>query len=184
MKIYQFLQRHGLTLALCMAFLVSIVSVVVLNGSSISYDQARQKALQTQEVKQESDPEAQALVIRKMSNQMIQTSQKDGVGFLLGTSELFILISALLALLFPLYRAIAHPKSLLKTVVGLGVLVVLFGMAYATSSGSVVGVQPEDYTPGEAQFSGAIVGVIAMSVVVAVVVMLGGEIYRMIKQSN
>lgn len=184
MKIYKFLQNHGLTLALGLAFFVSIVSVLVLNGSSISYEEARQKALQIEEVKKETDPEAQVLVIRNKSKQLIQSSQKEGVGFLLGSGEFFILISALLALLFPLYRAIDHPRALIKMGVGVGVLLGLFFVAYSASNGSVMGVSPDDYTPGEAQFSGAIVGVITTSVVVALLAMLGGEIYRIIKQAN
>ena len=50
-------------------------------------------------------------------------------------------IAVLAALVFPIINAIQTPKLLLKSLIGVGALLVLFGLAYALSSDGVTAKQ-------------------------------------------
>ena len=91
----------------------------------------------------------------------------DTTDIFLYAGYLMIVIGAILAILMPLINSLGDPKSLLKTLIGVVVIGVLFGIAYSSASGDVAAkymADPFNITPQGAKMVGgvllAIVGIV------------------------
>ena len=64
-------------------------------------------------------------------------------------------IAVLAAVVFPIVNAIKTPAALLKSLIGVGAILVLFGIAYALSDSTVSARNTAFVTPGVARIIGA-----------------------------
>lgn len=182
--LYNFLHKNGIAVAFGLALLAAVTSIIVISSNSISYETAFNKASESSKVMKISDPEAKNEVRRKEAKNIHLASQRKGVGTLIVWGMLLAFIGAICALVFPLIKSLDNPKSLLKFGVSLFAVVVIFLIAYAMSDTDVAGSVPGRFTDGEAKFSGAIVGTLFVFVGLAIAGMIGGEVYRIVKERN
>lgn len=85
------------------------------------------------------------------------------------------LLAAIAAIVFPLINSLGNPSSLIKSGIGLVVLVVVFGISYALSGSEFTAVQAQEYdmTSSLSKFVG---GTLIMVYLLAGIA-IGGIIY-------
>lgn len=179
--VYSFLQKFGIQAAFGVGALLVVLSIVFINSRSISYFEAYDIAKEYPEIKNELDPEAQNELIREASKVIVQKSEENGVGPLLGISELALIICSLLAIGFPVYLFKDDTKQLIKTGVILGGAIAIYIVFYALSSDKVANVDVA-YTVTEAKVTGALIGIISLGIVAALGALVWGEINKIIKE--
>lgn len=182
--LYNFLHKNGIAVAFGLALVAAVTSITMISIHSIPYNEAYVSVGEKQEIKKIADPEAKNELQRKEAKSVHLKSQQDGVGTLIVWGFVLVFLGALGALVFPLLKSLDDPKSILKFVGSLVVVLLVFGISYVVADTVVVGTSPDRYTSGEARFSGAIVGSIFVFVGLAVAGMVGGEVYRIIKERN
>ena len=95
-----------------------------------------------------------------------------------------IVIGAILAILMPLINSLGDPKSLLKTLIGVVVIGVLFGIAYSSASGDVAAkymADPFNITPQGAKMVGGVLLTVYALFLLAIVGIVITEINKLIK---
>ncbi|EPR67610.1 hypothetical protein [Cyclobacterium qasimii] len=83
----------------------------------------------------------------------------DTTDIFLYAGYLLVIIGVILSIIMPLINSLGDPKSLLKTLVGVAVIGVVFGVAYSTANGDVAAkymADPFNITPEGAKVVGGI----------------------------
>ena len=108
-----------------------------------------------------------------------------GTSILMTFSGIILAICALAMIIFPVVNIIQHPKAAGKTFIGLGVLLVVFLIGYATASSEVVagyekfGID----TPGKSQLVGALLNSTYILLGLTVVAYVYSAVTNVIKQA-
>ncbi|AKP52575.1 hypothetical protein [Cyclobacterium amurskyense] len=108
----------------------------------------------------------------------------DTTDIFLYAGYLMIVIGAILAILMPLINSLGDPKSLLKTLIGVVVIGVLFGIAYSSASGDVAAkymADPFNITPQGAKMVGGVLLTVYALFLLAIVGIVITEINKLIK---
>lgn len=103
---------------------------------------------------------------------------------LLNWSYILFGIAIIAAIIFPVVRLATRPKEAMKSFIGLAVVVVLIGIAYAMSDGTpmkITGYSGPDNIPSMLMFSDTILYTMYFLFVGAILAIAGSEIYRRIK---
>lgn len=105
------------------------------------------------------------------------------VDFVLRGSYFLLIIAVVAALGLPLYFAINNPKSLIRIGISLGIGLVLFGVVYGISSDELLPQYiAQGVTSGEVQFSGAMITMMMVMIVLAIISVLITEVYNLFKK--
>jgi NADH:ubiquinone oxidoreductase subunit 6 (subunit J) len=81
----------------------------------------------------------------------------DSIDIFIYVAEILIVVGAVIAVVMPLIKSLDNPGSLVKTAVGVAILVVVFFIAYSISDGEVLpkyAAEPFNLTPGMSKFVG------------------------------
>jgi len=108
----------------------------------------------------------------------------DTTDIFLYAGYLLVIIGVILAVLMPLINSLDDPKSLLKTLVGVAVIAVVFGVAYSTANGEVAAkymAAPFYITPSGAKMVGGILFTVYALFLLAIVGIVITEINKLIK---
>lgn len=108
----------------------------------------------------------------------------DSIDIFIYVAEILIIVGAIAAILMPLVKSLDNPGSLLKTGVGVAILVVVFFIAYSISDGDVLpkfAAEPFNLTPGMSKFVGGSLITVYGLFIVAVVGIVLTEINKAIK---
>jgi len=108
----------------------------------------------------------------------------DTTDIFLYAGYLLVIIGVILAVLMPLINSLDDPKSLLKTLVGVAVIAVVFGVAYSTANGEVAAkymADPFNITPSGAKMVGGILLTVYALFLLAIVGIVITEINKLIK---
>jgi hypothetical protein len=90
-------------------------------------------------------------------------------------------IAVLAAIVFPVINAIKTPGALLKSLIGVGALLVLFGLAYALSSSEVSTKDAALVTPTAARLIGAGLIMFYITLILSILVVVYSEITKALK---
>lgn len=83
----------------------------------------------------------------------------------------------------PIYFAIKDPKSIIKIGASVGVVLALFGVVYSSSTNEVLPQYiAQGVTEGQVQFSGAVITMMIIMVILAVAAVVITEVYNLIKK--
>lgn len=178
---FNFLQKHGLTVAISIAAFISIVSVVTHNNIAMTYKEATEIVSKDTELLKIKDPEKQNESMRMAAREIHKESKINGIGTLVGFGDFLILLTALVALVLPVYLLKDQPKKLM---ISGGVVVgalVLFFITYGLSSVEIQNVK-ESFSAGDAKLTGAIVMITMIGFAVAVLAVVGSEVNNFIKE--
>lgn len=108
----------------------------------------------------------------------------DSIDIFIYVAEILIVVGAIAAILMPLVKSLDNPGSLLKTGVGVAILVVVFFIAYSISDGDVLpkfAAEPFNLTPGMSKFVGGSLITVYGLFIVAVAGIVLTEINKAIK---
>jgi hypothetical protein len=108
----------------------------------------------------------------------------DSIDIFLFISEGLIIIGAILAIVMPLIKSLGNPSSLVKTGIGVAVLVVVFFIAYTMADSEVLpkyAVEPFNLTPGLSKFVGGSLLTTYALFIIAIVGIVFTEINKAIK---
>lgn len=110
----------------------------------------------------------------------LMTSSAD---FALRGSYFLIIVAAVASLALPIFFAKEDPKSLIGIGISVGVIAALFLIVYSTSSNELLPQYiAQSVSPGEVQFSGAMITTMMVMVVVAVVTVVATEVYNIFRK--
>ena len=122
---------------------------------------------------------------------MSETSDQIASGItngFLGWALVLLVVCALAALVFPIkdfvVNAISNPKSVLKTIIALGVILIIFVISYSLSSGALDSIAPTLVESDESSrfWSGAGLNALYIILGLTVVSVIGTEIYAKLKK--
>jgi uncharacterized membrane protein len=108
----------------------------------------------------------------------------DSIDIFLYVADALIIIGAILALGMPLIKSFDNPKSLVKTVGGIVVLVIVFFVAYSISDGDVLpkfAAEPFNITETSSKMVGGILLTTYILFIVAMVGIVITELNKAIK---
>jgi hypothetical protein len=91
----------------------------------------------------------------------------------------FLAVAVIAAIVFPIINAIKTPAALLRSLVGVGALLVLFGISYALSSGDVGA--GSTVTSGESKLIGAGLIMFYISLLLAILAVVYSEVTKAFK---
>ena len=180
--VFKFLYKYGLTVAFGVALLASLIGVFSIKNNTINYPEALKKAGAHKEVVEETDTDAKGQLQREVAYNIMTKSQVNGVGSILYWALILTVVGGLSALAFPLIKGIKEPKSLIKVGSGILGLFLLYFIGVALSDDRVKGLDSDMYTASGATFSGAIVFVIVLLIIVALGSIVFGEVVKTIKE--
>jgi len=101
--------------------------------------------------------------------------------FLYG-AYLLVLLAALGAIVLPLVNALGNPKSLLKSLLGIGVLGVLFLISWAISGNEVTNVYTQfDINSTSSKVIGGVLITTYILMVIAIVSIIFSEISKLVR---
>lgn len=108
----------------------------------------------------------------------------DSIDIFIYVAEILIVVGAIAAILMPLVKSLDNPGSLLKTGVGVAILVVVFFIAYSISDGDVLpkyAADPFNLTPGMSKFVGGSLITVYALFILAIFGIIATEINKAIK---
>lgn len=178
---FNILQKYGLSIAVSVAALISIIGILSYNSTSITYVEARESVSRDVELSKIKDPQEQNEAMRAKAQALYKESNVDGVGILLGLGNFLLILAATLSLGVPAYFLKDEPKKLIKAVGVVAAALLLFFIIYSMSSSEVLNVK-EGFSIKEAKTTGAIVTLIVVGVVAAILSIIGSEINNFIKE--
>jgi hypothetical protein len=97
----------------------------------------------------------------------------DSIDIFLYVADFLVIVGVILAVVLPLIKSLDNPKSLLKTALGVVVLVIMFFIAYSISDGEVsakFAQDPFNLTEGMSKFVG---GALIMTYVMTIIALAG-----------
>ena len=178
---FNFLQKYGLSIAVSIAALISLIGIVSYNSTAIPYVEARELVNDDLELSKIKDLDEQNEAMRIKAQEKYKESNVNGIGTLIGLGNMLFLLAALMSFVLPIYFLKDQPKRLVKSVaIGVGALL-LFFIIYKISSSEVLNVKGE-FSVSEAKMTGAVVTVIVMGVISAIFSIIGSEINNFIKE--
>jgi NADH:ubiquinone oxidoreductase subunit 6 (subunit J) len=108
----------------------------------------------------------------------------DSIDIFIYVAEILIIVGAIAAILMPLVKSLDNPGSLLKTGVGVAILVVVFFIAYSISDGDVLpkyAAEPFNLTTGMSKFVGGSLITVYALFILAIFGIILTEINKAIK---
>lgn len=108
----------------------------------------------------------------------------DSIDIFIYVAEILVVIGAILAVAMPLIKSLGDPGSLVKTGIGVVILVVVFFIAYSISDGEVLpkfAAEPFNLTPEMSKFVGGSLLTTYFLSLVAIVGIVFTEISKAIK---
>lgn len=107
----------------------------------------------------------------------------NGVGIMLTWSYFLLAVAILTAVFMPLINIIQNPKNAVRSLLGLGIIAVVFIVAFALSSGAPVPLSGTiTATPLELKFTDMGLYVTYILLVVAIGSIVLGEVYSWVKK--
>lgn len=107
----------------------------------------------------------------------------DSIDIALYLSYGLALLAAIAAIVFPIVNSIGEPKTLVKSGIGFGVLVVVFLISWALSGNDFTAYQASEFgiTAGLSKFVGGLITMMYVLTGIAVVGIVYTEFSKMIK---
>jgi uncharacterized membrane protein YjfL (UPF0719 family) len=108
----------------------------------------------------------------------------DSIDIFIYVAEIMIIVGALIAIVMPLIKSLDNPGSLLKTAIGVAILVVVFFIAYSISDGDVLpkyAAEPFNLTPGMSKFVGGSLITVYGLFIIAILGIVLTEINKAVK---
>lgn len=101
------------------------------------------------------------------------------IGLYIGYSLLFVAIVTVVVL--PLIKSLDDPQSLVKVGIGLGVLLVVFFLAYLMSGDEILSTYGADVSPGISKFVGGLLTMMYFLLGGAIVTIIYTEVANFLK---
>lgn len=107
----------------------------------------------------------------------------DSIDIALYLSYGLTILAAIAAIVFPIVNSIGEPKTLIKSGIGLGVLIVIFGISWGLSGSDFSAVQASEYgmDAGLSKFVGGLLTMMYLLTGIAIIGIVYTEFSKIIK---